>query len=115
VRPWRMLGTIRGPRKRGSVIATSSMRRIGSRTSGARDRGRSLRPIEAVKRDGSFEFHERYLRRSIYGFKKKQLQLAASSARGIEFMQKQVSVKLPQGSQMATLTLGIEATLRNVG
>ena len=48
-------------------------------------------------------------------FKKKQLQLAASSARGIEFMQKQVSVKLPQGSQMATLTLGIEATLRNVG
>ena len=26
-----------------------------------------------------------------------------------------VSVKLPQGSQMATLTLGIEATLRNVG
>jgi hypothetical protein len=48
-------------------------------------------------------------------FKKKQLQLAASSARGIEFMQKQVSVKLPHGSQMATLTLGIEATLRNVG
>jgi len=34
-------------------------------------------------------------------FKKKQLQLAASSARGIEFMQKQVSVKLPHGSQMA--------------
>jgi len=52
------------------------------------------------------------MRRSIYGFKKKQLQLAASSARGIEFMQKQVSVKLPQGSQMATLTLGIEATLK---
>ena len=26
-----------------------------------------------------------------------------------------VSVKLPQGSPMATLTLGIEATLRNVG
>jgi hypothetical protein len=48
-------------------------------------------------------------------FKKKQLQLAASSARGIEFMQKQVSVKLPQGSQMGTPTLGIEATLRNVG
>ena len=48
-------------------------------------------------------------------FKKKQLQLAASSARGIEFMQKQISVKLPHGSQMATLTLGIEATLRNVG
>jgi hypothetical protein len=68
-----------------------------------------------VTRDGSFEFYEPYLRRSIYGFKKKQLQLAASSARGIEFMQKQVSVKLPQGSQMATLTLGIEATLRNVG
>ena len=35
-------------------------------------------------------------------FKKKQLQLAASSARGIEFMQKQVSVKLPHGSQMAS-------------
>ena len=33
------------------------------------------REIEAVKRDGSFEFRERYLRRSIYGFKKKQLQL----------------------------------------
>jgi hypothetical protein len=71
--------------------------------------------LPLVTRDGSFEFYEPYLRRSIYGFKKKQLQLAASSARGIEFMQKQVSVKLPQGSQMATLTLGIEATLRNVG
>jgi len=30
-------------------------------------------------------------------------------------LQKQVSVKLSQGSQLATLTLGIEATLRNVG
>ena len=73
------------------------------------------REIEAVKRDGSFEFHERYLRRSIYGFKKKQLQLCRLVSRGIEFMQKQVSVKLPQGSQTATITLGIEATLRNVG
>ena len=33
------------------------------------------REIKAVTRDGSFEFYERYLRRSIYGFKKKQLQL----------------------------------------
>ena len=30
-------------------------------------------------------------------------------------LQKQVSVKSPQGTQLATLTLGIEATLRNVG
>ena len=73
------------------------------------------REIEAVKRDGSFEFHERYLRRSIYGLRRSSSNSTASSARGIEFMQKQVSVKLPQGSQMATLTLGIEATLRNVG
>jgi cyclopropane fatty-acyl-phospholipid synthase-like methyltransferase len=33
------------------------------------------REIEAVTRDRTFEFYERYLRRSIYGFKKKQLQL----------------------------------------
>ena len=36
--------------------------------------------LDIVRRDGSFEFYEPYLRRSIYGFKKKQLQLAASSA-----------------------------------
>ena len=93
---------------------------MGHRTSSTRSVIRSSRRsvqgfLALVTRDGSFEFYEPYLRRSIYGFKKKQLQLAASSARGIEFMQKQVSVKLPQGSQMATLTLGIEATLRNVG
>jgi cyclopropane-fatty-acyl-phospholipid synthase len=33
------------------------------------------REIEATTRAGTFEFYERYLRRSIYGFKKKQLQL----------------------------------------
>jgi cyclopropane-fatty-acyl-phospholipid synthase len=31
--------------------------------------------IEALTRDGTFKFYERYLRRSIYGFKKEQLQL----------------------------------------
>ncbi len=72
------------------------------------------REIEAVKRDGSFEFHERYLRRSTAS-RRSSSNSTASSSRGIEFMQKQVSVKLPQGSQMATLPLGIEATLRNVG
>ena len=33
------------------------------------------REIEAMTRAGTFEFYERYLRRSIYGFKKKELQL----------------------------------------
>lgn len=33
------------------------------------------REIEAVTRPGTFEFYERYLRRSLYGFKKRQLQL----------------------------------------
>ena len=83
VRPWRMLGTIRGPPKRGSAIATSSIRsaspswrRIGSRILALVTEDDPYdREIEAVERDGSFEFHERYLRRSIYGFKKKQLQL----------------------------------------
>jgi cyclopropane fatty-acyl-phospholipid synthase-like methyltransferase len=31
--------------------------------------------IEVMTKDGTFEFSERYLRRSIYGFEKKQLQL----------------------------------------
>jgi hypothetical protein len=71
------------------------------------------REIEAVTRDGSFEFYERYLRRCIYGFKKKQLQLCRFVFQ--RYYAKQVSVKLPQGRQLATLTLGIEATLTNVG
>jgi cyclopropane-fatty-acyl-phospholipid synthase len=33
------------------------------------------REIEAMTRAGTFEFYERYLRRSIHGFKKKELQL----------------------------------------
>ncbi len=33
------------------------------------------REIETMTRAGTFDFYERYLRRSIYGFKKKQLQL----------------------------------------
>ncbi len=40
------------------------------------ERLRARQPqIEAMTPEGTFEFYQRYLRRSIYGFKKKQLQL----------------------------------------
>jgi hypothetical protein len=64
---------LRPTRSRSSILELSErLRPCPPGLAGAT--GRPAAEIEAVSRDGSFEFSERYLRRCIYGFKNKELQ-----------------------------------------